>query len=120
MKLNPDCVRDILFYVEDNTGYHKFVEINKIVEALEPKYDSDTIRYHVKQCELNFFFTTITYYLGGNGSIQDLSPKAHEFIANIRNDNNWHKIKEKAKSVGSFSLNALSQIAIAYVSSLIS
>ncbi len=118
MKLDPDCVRAILYYVEDNTGYGIFADVKKMIETLE--YDADTIMYHAMQCESSGFFTEAHWYLGGyDGAIVDLTPKAHEFIANIRNDKNWYKIKEKAKVIGSFSLSALSQIAISYVSSLI-
>lgn len=55
----------------------------------------------------------------GSCSVVDLTPKAHEFINNIRKDTNWNKTKEVAGKVGSFSLNVLSQIATNVITSLI-
>lgn len=52
-------------------------------------------------------------------TISDLSPEGHEFLNNIRDDTNWHKTKEVAGKIGSFSLNMLSQIATNIVTSLI-
>ena len=57
--------------------------------------------------------------MDGNCLIKDLSPAGHEFIANIRSDSNWKKVKDISKNIGSSSLNALTQIAVSVVSSLI-
>lgn len=116
MKLNPDCIRYILFCVEENSGYGKTVDFSTILNTDE--YQRDEIMYHINQCDLSDMFTKVDYWLGAySGSIRDLTPKAHEFIANIRNDNNWNSIKSKAKEVGSFSLDILCKIAISYISS---
>nr|WP_242851552.1 DUF2513 domain-containing protein [Clostridium sp. DMHC 10] len=63
--------------------------------------------------------TEVSWFLGGNCLIHDLSPYGHEFLANIRSDTNWSKTKEIASKVGSFSLDALSKIAVSVVTSLI-
>ena len=38
MKLNPDCVRDILFVVEEYSTYSNDVSEDKLYENLIPKY----------------------------------------------------------------------------------
>ena len=50
MKLNPDCIRDILLYVELNSDLRHFISISpsNLPTELE-KYSSDEVMYHIKQ-----------------------------------------------------------------------
>ncbi|WP_217077715.1 DUF2513 domain-containing protein [Clostridium baratii] len=120
MRLNPDCVRDILFTVEDNTGFCNPMryDANSEYEILK-SYSSQEILYHIKQCELSGLLTKVSWFLNGDCLIYDLSPYGHEFLANIRSNTNWNKTKEISKKVGSTSLNVLSQIAANVISELI-
>ncbi len=120
MKLNPDCIRDILFTVESQTGFMKPTSALEIIEVL--KYDKDEVLYHINQCELYGFFTNVRHYINGDEDdtlIMDLTPKAHEFIQNIRSDNVWNKTKKVAGTVGSFSIGVLGQIASDVLTKLI-
>lgn len=122
MKLNPDCIRDILLDVESKSSFANYVNYlgPDDIQSLS-KYSYDEIMYHIRQCaESGFFIGKVEYYMDGGCSIVDLSPSAHEFLANIRQDNNWNKTKEVAKGIGSFSLGLLRDIAIQVVSSAIS
>ena len=119
MKLNPDCIRDILFVVENNATYSNDVSEETIFKELDSKYPREEILYHVRQCEHSGLFLQVVHYFGGF-SIQDLSPYGHQFINDIRQDNNWSKTKEIAKSVGSFSLDVLKDISSQVITNLIS
>ena len=119
MKLNPDCIRDILFVVENNATYSNDVSEETIFKELDSKYPREEILYHVRQCEHSGLFLKVIHYFGGF-SIQDLSPYGHQFINDIRQDNNWSKTKEIAKSVGSFSLDVLKDISSQVITNLIS
>ena len=119
MKLNPDCIRDILFVVENNATYSNDVSEETIFKELDSKYPREEILYHVRQCEHSGLFLQVVHYFGGF-SIQDLSPYGHQFINDIRQDNNWNKTKEIAKSVGSTSLDVMKNIAAQVISNLIS
>lgn len=119
MKLNPDCIRDILFVVENNATYSNDVSEETIFKELGSKYPREEILYHVRQCEHSGLFLQVVHYFGGF-SIQDLSPYGHQFINDIRQDNNWSKTKEIAKSVGSFSLDVLKDISSQVITNLIS
>ncbi len=119
MKLNPDCIRDILFVVEKNATYSNDVSEETIFKELDSKYPREEILYHVRQCEHSGLFLQVVHYFGGF-SIQDLSPYGHQFINDIRQDNNWSKTKEIAKSVGSFSLDVLKDISSQVITNLIS
>ncbi len=120
MKLNPDCIRAILMVTEENTGFSFGFEIDE--ESFRScelfnDFEYEEIGYHIRQCDYYGYFTKITQCLDGSFLIYDLSPKGHEFLADIRADSNWKKIKEKAFEVGSFSLNTLAQIAVNVISS---
>lgn len=122
MKLNPDCIRDILMDIEDETSFGKYYEYTPTSvdpESRVAKYDSNTILYHIKQCELSGYFTDVHWYYDPSCMVIDITPSAHEFLANIREDTNWNKTKEIAKTVGSNSLDALKQIASGVISAII-
>lgn len=121
MKLNPDCVRDILLEIEATTDlshYQKFSP-GSITEERFSKYSEDELFYHMKQCELSGFLNGVSWDMSGGCSILYLSPRGHQFLENIREDNNWNKTKKIAKNVGSSSLNVLTDIASKVVASLI-
>lgn len=120
MKLNPDCIRDILITIEDNTGFGKYMSynLNSTYDLLQ-KYTFDEVRYHINQCELSNLITKVHKYLDGSCLIQDLSPSGHQFLADIRSDNNWNKTKSIAKTVGTSSLTAIKEIATNVIAEVI-
>lgn len=121
MKLNPDCIRDLLLTVEENTDFSRMMNFpsDKNYELLN-KYDNEEVFYHIKQSELSGLLTKVDWFLGCTCMIRDLSPKGHEFLANIRAENNWSKTKEIANNIGSTSLGAITQIASNVITALIS
>lgn len=120
MKLNPDCIRDILITIEDNTGFSKYMDynLNSTYDLLQ-KYTFDEVRYHINQCELSNLITKVHKFLDGSCLIQDLSPSGHQFLADIRSDNNWNKTKSIAKTVGTSSLTAIKEIATNVIAEVI-
>lgn len=120
MKFNPDCIRDILLYTESNTDLKHFVSISPLQMPDElSKYSADEVMYHIKQAELSTLLDVSSWYLDGGCLIKYLLPDGHQLLANIREDNNWNKTKEIAKSVGSNSLDSLKQIATGVITALI-
>lgn len=122
MKLNPDCIRDLLLDIEAKSTFDNVVIYSEEEdEPLFNKYRVDTIFYHIRQADYaGFFIGEVTYTLDLSAIIIDLSPEAHEFLANIRQDTNWNKTKSIASKVGSFSLNVLKDISIEVISKVIS
>ncbi len=120
MKLNPDCVRDILLCVENipNVKYVMTFDRQSIAEDF-PKYSYDEIVYHLRQCELCGFFYKASHNLEGDYTVYDLTPSGHEFLANIREDNLWNHIKTISSQVGSKSIFVLTQIASGVVTAII-
>ena len=119
MKLNPDCVRDLLIEVEekaDGVNYFRFASSSGITSSETPnglteKYGRDEVIYHIVQCNESGFFVQMKKTVIGTYKINCLSPKGHQFLNDIRNNTNWEKIKKGFISVGGFSLKALIGIA---------
>ena len=120
MKLNPDCIRAILMYSEDHTTVSDTCsfDFEKHPDELFA-YTNDEILHHLRQCNESGFFIGFKEYISGDVVIRDISPRAHEFLANIRKDTIWNGVKGVATKIGSVSLNALIQIASNVVTELI-
>lgn len=121
MKLNPDCIRDILLEVEDVTS----LDCRFVCRADEPEtgrlavYPFETLAYHVKQCDLNGYFEDMIAYDMQTFEISYLSPKGHAFLADIRSDTVWSHTKTVAGKIGAWSLDTLAKIAVGVVTELI-
>lgn len=137
MHLNMDCVRDILFCVEEHTGIRsrcQFIdsgesqaadflglEINIPTYQLEllEKYNNDELIYHICYCIKANLIEGDDTSNGYDIFINDLTPSGHEFLANIRENNNWATVKKVAGKVGSTSLSAFTTIASQVIATLI-
>jgi len=119
MKLNNDCIRDILLYIEDKTDFEKPILSVDILTNDLSQYDKNTLYYHLKmisQANLvdNVFFADDIPY-----TVSNLSLDGHQFLTAIRSDKNWNKTKEIAKTVGSSSLTVIKDIATKVLSEVI-
>lgn len=123
MKLNPDCIRDILFAVEELSGPDSLITSGQLANTkfLKNKYSEDEILYHIKQLDWSGYIKTpkSNRTIDGIYFINDLSPIGHEFISSIRKDNNWNKVKSISKEVGSETLSSLKSIAEGVIASAI-
>lgn len=121
MKLNPDCIRDILIYVEAKTDLQNTVHISPNNVPLElSSYKPNELLYHIKQCELsNLFGGKVYWFMDSGCEIQYLSPSGHKFLSDIRSANAWQKTKQVAGVVGANSIDTLKQIAAGVITALI-
>lgn len=119
MKLNPDCIRDILLTVEEKSDGKNSVSLTCALSPRLKSYTPEELYYHVKQSAEANLLSDMKVDIIGTCRVRDLTPTGHEFIANIRKDSLWTRTKEKAKLIGSTSLNALVQIASNVVAELI-
>lgn len=135
MKLNPDCVRDVLLYLESNLNYidradcileHNEITFNTIAESLsqEHGYDKDSINYSIEKLLEVGFITSNTLSRGRNNSIiyapiSDITWNGHQFLNNIRQQNIWDATKAGAKKIGATSISALSMIAMEIIKAIV-
>ena len=127
MRLDWDCIRDILLCVEENTGLRKscrFVDTSddarKACEAtgtkmsepaeyqipLDEQYGNETLMYHIHYCcrddsDLLDYYSDSTEMLV---HIKDLSVAGHKTLSVIRQPAAWRKFKQIAAKVGISSL----------------
>ena len=119
MKLNPDCIRDIMLFVEERCDMESRIDFCEIYSVLNDKYEQREIDYHIDQCNQNGFFNKVYSYIDGSRCLDRLTPKGHEFIENIRSATVWAAVKDKAGKIGSFSIDVLTKIAVSVVTHLI-
>ena len=121
MKLNPDCIRDILIQLETDLDFPEPVRYHITDDPrILPKYDWYELVYHFKQCSqcgmLEGFQICDSY---SSVVINDITYKGHEFLANIRSDKVWNGTKNVFQKIGVTSLNALVQISTNITTELI-
>lgn len=126
MKLDKDCIRKVLLYIEEHcifetdkfgkkkihiVGLHELAESNELSE-----FDEDNIRYTIvklmegdyikggfipKDSGLNFKIVQIT----------QLTLRGHDLLDNIKPEPVWNETKGILHKIGDFSLGIMSQVA---------
>ena len=113
MKLNYDCVRDVMLYLEENPIRDTNINLN---------YDIKEIRYSLlKLHEINYLDGSVSKYMDGDYSVitTDITFYGHKFIGEIQSDTIWDKTKSVSKDLGIQTINGITQIASSVISSLI-
>lgn len=121
MRLNPDCIRAVLFYIESNqnmkNGAINSLGSENVVNGLKSSFDEDDIRYSIKQLNDSYYLkSTVLKTPNYICFISDITPRGHDFINNVRNEVAWNKTMEVVEQNNSFSLEILGQIANAIAS----
>ena len=122
MKLNIDCVRDILLELETfPIGVYPVGSLKNSIA----NHGRENVEYTlVKLSEANY--VNVQYCRMTNGSflfdsILDITFQGHEFLEKIRSDTVWNqKLKPIFSSVGSASFEVISAVASSLLTSLIS
>lgn len=114
MKLNPDCIRDILFAIEDLSKPNSLLTSEQLSKTkFLNNYSVEEILYHLQQLDWSGYIITPSKHMTIDGIfiVNDLSPVGHEFISDIRKDTNWNKVKSISKEVGAETLTSIKSIA---------
>lgn len=122
MTLQPDCIRDILLAVE-SCDFGVRLSLDSLQTAL-PQYTEEELWYTIlKLHEADLLDATVVRMMGmkmpGIKSINDLTYNGHEFLNAVRGDKTWDKVKDVAKTAGTFSLKSLMDIGKAVASAAI-
>lgn len=122
MKLNPNCIRDILLEIEKQP-FQSNLSISELCTSLD-NYTKDEISYCcLKLYEADYIdISTVSIcgsYMPGIKSINDITFSGHEFLNNVRSDSVWENVKSVSKKIGTTSVSALTQIATGTVTALI-
>lgn len=121
MKLNYDCIRDLMIFLEDNLTYTKSFWIADIkIEG----YSNDELIYTAEKLyEAGYISGNLTKTLSSRYPlilIQEITWQGHELLGNIRDNTVWKKLKSKISSVTtSVSIPILNSVASAILSELL-
>lgn len=117
MKFNPDCMKDVLFYLEENLTFSsdlepEYVTIQTLVENLP--YTIQEIANMILIMDEAGFISASKF--GSNNRIQELfvnriTYSGYQLIESIRPQPVWEKVKSIGQNIGSFSISVISQIA---------
>lgn len=111
MKLNNDCIRDILLFIESNTDFEKlFIDPDALVNSLQ-SYDKNTIYYHIRMISQANLVDNVLFAGNEPYTISSLSWEGHQYLDNIRDDKVWKLLKEKTNQLSSVSLKILISLA---------
>lgn len=126
MKFNPDCARDILFLLEEKLTISTDLEICYLcLEEIAPnlnQYNAAEIANTLIVLNEAGFIVAEAIFAGD--CIEDIlvsriTFNGYQFIESIRPEPVWNKVKNIGSKVGSFSVNAISQIAASTITALI-
>lgn len=121
MKLNIDCVRDVLLVLED-APFQKEMNLGEIAGALAKEYSFEDIAYSVQKLhEAGYITATSKSYVSGSTivSVQDITYNGHQFLANIRTNKVWSATKSVMGKIGATSIQAATQIATNVITELV-
>lgn len=123
MKLNPDCVRDVLLSVEKlhqvvqrDDGNVKDVPANleEICADLQ-QYKKEDVYYTLKTLDDGGFISMQTQFADGGTvyhcRVFGLTYQGHEFVQKISDTDRWSHVKKIIGSVRDYSLEAISAVA---------
>lgn len=116
MKLNNDCIRDILLFVEDQE-LNTIKDARQIYKGVNGEYTEDEILYALKNLiDLGYLEGRMISASDKilNAYIQEISATGHQYLETIRSPKAWAYAKGKAAEVGSFSLKSLGMFAQQY------
>lgn len=115
MRLNHDCVRDVMLFIESDITFGNFLHLEDFLtnEKLKSSYDSDTIKYTLaKLAETNYLKSTPRWM---NNDLIMFSTgmitwDGHEFLDTIRDPEVWSNTKKILSHLESVSISTVSNI----------
>lgn len=126
MKMNPDCIRDVLLYLEENLVYLEEINTAKIQaiswetlfqdEYLSSTYLTEDIKYTIQKLyEIRFIECSVATGSRNDWlhcNILNLTWHGHEFLDTVRGKTVWEATKEKAFKLGGMSIKTLAVVAL--------
>lgn len=119
MKLNHECVRYLLLYIEEESTFDHTINLTNVKLS---NYDKDTILYTGQKLVEANFINGKPFYAGNSiyhFPVSSITWDGHQFLDNVRDDFVWEEAKSKTSSFKSTSLNILSGIASQIIATII-
>ena len=121
MKLNHDCVRDLLLYIEENSSYTDVLHLNSITLK---NYSIENVIYTAdKLIEAGFLDCIRSRSMSSSRpdiKVKSITYEGHKFLDNIRDNTVWENTKSILSKFSSTSLGIVSNISAQVISNIIS
>ena len=100
MRQNMKCIKNILFFTQDNISpSHPYLSLNDFLNELN-QYSKDEIVFHLRLLhEQGLFSVFVMDDLNLIGKYGDLSPEGHAVAEAARNDTLWNKAVSTGKGL---------------------
>lgn len=109
MKLNHDCVRDILLYLEEYL-FDKPLKIRKIALHFENKYTLDEVVYSFQFLVEKNYIKILTPTCTHRSVVKSITATGHDFLDTIKPLSRWQSACKIASETGTTSLSAIIDI----------
>lgn len=107
MQLNHDLIRDLLIAIEQISNGRTNFPVEYIVENHLSNYDLDEVVYHVKQLAQA---KLIEVPKKSSNHIIDLTWYGHQYVASIKDQSVWKKVKKLIEPLGGATLEVIMEI----------
>lgn len=117
MKLNHDCVRDVMLYLEDNLKLDSNIESYGLAKVLKD-YTPDDVVYSISKLVEIGYISGMPIKSLANGSsyiITSITWSGHKFIDNVKTPQVWAETKQMTSKFGAVSIDILSQVAASVI-----
>ena len=118
MKLNPDCIRDVLLYLEENLIIENrtFIPINlKSLQEVILNYSEEDIFYSIYNLKQAKFiegkFSDVKDNKMAICEIENITYLGHQFLETVRPEPIWNKTKSVVSKVGVHALGFIEGVA---------
>ncbi|MEQ7309878.1 DUF2513 domain-containing protein [Lactococcus petauri] len=124
MKLNPECIRDVMLDLEENLDVRGGLMLVPALEKGElkriKKHNFEDIIYTCKKLnEANFISFSTNICAAPNpyvfSKVGTITWSGHQFLDDIRDEKVWRDVKQTASKVSSVSIPILQQISAAVI-----
>ena len=120
MKLNHDCIREVMLYLEENLDIGDTIDVDEIELA---EYNKNDVTYSVaKLYEAGYISGKITnsFTHSYSGFVSGITWEGHKFLDTIRDNKVWSMTKNVLSKVSSASITFASTVASQILTNLIS
>lgn len=119
MRLNQDCIRDVLLELEEKLtfGSHIFLQQIKELDTTKKYGEEDTIYTILKLLEADYLIGKPLYASNElyQLSLSSITWNGHEFLDSIRSNEVWRETKKRVSGFTSVSIGILTEVAKEYI-----
>lgn len=113
MKLNPDCLRDVMSAIESLPPDNNSLGLDV------PGYSEEEVSAYIRFLEESGYAKVIFLYFDGSSAfnVEGLTAEGYELLAGFRNKTRWNSFKNSCKKIASFSFPILKDLLIDFLKS---